>query len=322
MIIAAISTLFFALVIVTFIATGIHAHWTQGSMGSALVLAVCGAAVIYQASRFIQSASAVQKMPPLVFHPKEVVSVVCGALAAAMLVREGSLSPVMASALVGIAAGTWISGYAFSLYCGSFIGMTGAWILSYPQMLAAALIAGVVFTLARQGFHGMGGKLGVTAFFGVAVTAVFFLDVQYLNPERVVALNLGQDTGLLLACAAAAFLTQWLHYSKRLHVVASSGWVGLAGALLTIIFPFLHPGLLAAAIFSASFSGMCSSQRIRKPQTILMAGFLCGLLFLLTEPVFFLFGGKLGTIAFTASLVAKTMEEGTRPPANPFFCSE
>jgi len=78
-------------------------------------------------------------------------------------------------------------------------------------------------------------------------------------------------------------------------VVASCG-VGLLGALIGYL---MKNEDLAMVIFAGSFVGMTTVSIASLP-IMLIAGLACGTLYVLTEPVFVGYGGKLGAIAFVS----------------------
>lgn len=78
-------------------------------------------------------------------------------------------------------------------------------------------------------------------------------------------------------------------------VVASCG-VGLLGALFGYL---MKNEDLAMVIFAGSFVGMTTVSIATIP-IMLIAGLACGILYVLAEPIFVGFGGKLGAIAFVS----------------------
>ena len=60
-----------------------------------------------------------------------------------------------------------------SLYCGAFVGMTSSHVLPGTSwVLLAGTIAGIIYSLARHFWVGIGGKLGTIAFAGTALTVM------------------------------------------------------------------------------------------------------------------------------------------------------
>lgn len=90
-----------------------------------------------------------------------------------------NLGPIMSASLVGIFGGLLIPAllpqngelYAIIVICAAFIGMTcQRRCSSYPQLLLAGLIMGIVIIFSTPLLGGAGGKLGTTAF--IAILAV------------------------------------------------------------------------------------------------------------------------------------------------------
>lgn len=79
-----------------------------------------------------------------------------------------------------------------------------------------------------------------------------------------------------------------------LSPVVASCIVGLLGALVGY---FMNTEDVAMVIFAGSFVGMTTFSIASLP-IILLAGLACGILYLLSEPFFVGYGGKLGAIAF------------------------
>ena len=60
-----------------------------------------------------------------------------------------------------------------AIYCGVFVGMSSAVIVpSVGFILAAGILAGVIYILSKNIFLGMGGKLGTMAFGGVLLVSL------------------------------------------------------------------------------------------------------------------------------------------------------
>lgn len=79
-----------------------------------------------------------------------------------------------------------------------------------------------------------------------------------------------------------------------LSPVVASCIVGLLGALIGTL---IKSEDLSMVIFAGSFVGMTTVSIASFP-IMLLAGLACGILYLLAEPVFVGYGGKLGALAF------------------------
>lgn len=97
--------------------------------------------------------------------------------------------------------------------------------------------------------------------------------------------------GGMLGALATFYLQKW-----GLHAVLASCLVGLVGYLIAYL---VQQEDLALVIFAGTFVGMTAVSIATLP-IILLAGTICGLLFILTEPFFMGYGGKLGAIAFVS----------------------
>lgn len=212
---------------------------------------------------------------------------------------EVGVGPVVASALVGLCAFLLSETYGAPAYCGSFVGMvTPAAGADIRAVVAAGLAAAVAFVAAKRAFNGFGGKLGTTAFVGCLSVAAFggLAPGTGTVPEPRVA------AGLVVAAALAAVATFLVSVRLDHGPVVGSAVVGLAAGVVCP--PLFAAGdAVAAVAFCASFAGMATPERIPGPGAMLLAGGTAGVAFVGAAPHFVGFGGKLGTIAFTACLV-------------------
>ena len=217
-----------------------------------------------------------------------------------VLVAEGGLSPVVAASLTGIAAALYDRNLAIPAYCGAFVGMTSPVVFTaYWHGLVAACVAAGVYLLVQPVFHGVGGKLGTTAFVGASLT-ILGTSEPFLRdplPEGIVVWM------VLFYAMIAAVITYSLHVRGPVDPVFAPGVVGVLGGLGL---PAMHPeigGLLAAAIYAASFAGMSDPSRIPSEGWMMVSGIAVGLIVVYTSPYLGGSGGKLGTIAFVSCLV-------------------
>jgi hypothetical protein len=227
----------------------------------------------------------------------------------ALSVHAG-LGPVVASAVVGLAAGVGLrdggSGdVPAAAYCGSFVGMASPAVFSsVAGVFVAGLVAGVGFVVTRESFAGFGGKLGTLALFGCLSTGAV-LDVEY-----VAGAVLGWHSLVVVGPVAAvgAVVTDALRDRAGLGPVVASAVVGLvAGSVLPVVLPDVG-GVVATVVFCASFVGMSSSDRLGSAVLVGAAGALCGVVFVAVSPAFVGAGGKLGTTAFLACLGAYAVD--------------
>lgn len=245
----------------------------------------------------------------------DVVHVVLGALAVQLAIRTGGMTAVQAAPLVGGLA--WLSGriglldqrvLPASLYCGAFAGMTSSHVLPGTLWVAlAGLMAGIIYSLAKHFWVGIGGKLGTIAFAGTALT-VMMARVSGWNHADPAANPV--DGHLLWAvfgvAIVAAPLTFWLAENCKFGAVCASAVpsavLGLGIDLLSSpwqgkMFP------LAAAWLGASFAGMTSMERLAGRYWLLpLLGLIFAFLFAGSGPRVHGFGGLLGTTALVSVL--------------------
>lgn len=222
-----------------------------------------------------------------------------GTLATLALVIEGGLNPVVAASITGIAVALAAPTVAVPAYCGAFVGMTSPLVFpNYWYGFGAAAVATVVYIVALPVFHGVGGKLGTTAFVGTTVTIVVTGGDFLAEP-----LPDGRAIGLILAISVvAAVVTFSLHTRLPLGAVLASALVGVVGGLVLPLAFGDTGATLAAAAFGASFAGMAIPSRIPNEWWMALVGLAVGLTFVYTMPYLGGSGGKLGTIAFISCL--------------------
>ena len=227
------------------------------------------------------------------------LAVVVGTLLTFAGVAELGISPIVAASLVGIIAAAVVRNVAVPVYCGAFVGMTSPALFgSYWYATLAAALAGLLFTVAHPVFHGLGGKLGTTAFVGVSLVVLPTTASFQSGPIP------GQSVLVPVVGFAAlgAIITFRIHTRSAASPVLASGLVGVVGGLLLPMFFDASGGLLAAAVYSASFAGMTNPRRIPNEWWIGATGIGVGLVVVYTTPFVGGSGGKLGTIAFGSCL--------------------
>ncbi len=108
------------------------------------------------------------------FYGVKLVTFFAGVSGCFMLHQEFSLPVVVSAALVGL-LGSFIP-YTeqfhrhpqASMYCGAFAGMCSQNIIESPiELLTVSVIGALIYTLLRNMFVGIGGKLGAIAFTAV-----------------------------------------------------------------------------------------------------------------------------------------------------------
>ncbi|ELZ05159.1 hypothetical protein [Natrialba aegyptia] len=238
----------------------------------------------------------------------DVVAVTVGALVTYGASVGAELGPVLASALVGLAAGLALPRVAVPLYCGSFVGMASPAVFPGPEFVAVAgLLAGLAFVATAESFGGFGGKLGTIALFG-CTTTVACLGLEY-GATSAPAWDLVPIVVPVAAVAAVATVVLSLHL--ELGAVVGSALVGtVAGIAFPFLFALAELGTtLATVAFCASFVGMSSTERLATAGHVGVAGGLCGLVYLAVMPSVAGAGGKLGTTAFVSCIALVGLEE-------------
>ncbi|NHN59441.1 MULTISPECIES: hypothetical protein [Halorussus] len=260
-----------------------------------------GAAVVAEHERVLGTSA------ELSFDRKDARGALAVAVAAVLtygLSVTAGLGPVVASALVGLAAGLSGTDLDVPAYCGSFVGMASPELFPSVDYLAGAgLVAGLAFVAADRSFAGVGGKLGTLALFGCA-TAAALTGADYAAGS---ALPWTRAPLVVPVTVAAAVATTVLSVRLDLGSVVGSALVGLAAGLAAATLPFVS-GTLAAAAFCASFVGMSSFDRLAGEARIALAGAVCGLVFVAVGTAFAGAGGKLGTVAFVSCVATAGAE--------------
>ncbi|NHN41607.1 hypothetical protein G9C85_08145 [Halorubellus sp. JP-L1] len=232
----------------------------------------------------------------------DVVDVLAASVAAGatyVLSVHAGFGPVVASAVVGLVAGVFVSGVDTAAYCGSFVGMASPAVFpSVGGVVAAGVVAGVAFVAAEGSFAGFGGKLGTLALFGCATTGL----ALGVGSGAAGGVRWGAAVGLVPVGAVAAVVTAALSVRYGLGAVVGSALVGVVAGVVLPVVVADGGGRLAAVAFCASFVGMSTRERLAGAVRVGLTGALCGLVFVVVAPAFVGLGGKLGTTAFVACL--------------------
>ena len=251
------------------------------------------------------------------FFFEDVVHVMLGTLAAQFAIRSGGLSAVQAAPLV--AALAWLSGrislldprvLPASIYCGAFAGMTASHVLPTTGWVAlAGVVAGILYSLAKHFWVGIGGKLGTIAFAATAVTVVMarFTGWNHQSPATPSAeVSLPWQLAIVGVGIVCVPLTYWLSEICKLGAVCASA---VPSAVLGLGINLLHTPWhskmlpLVAAWLGASFAGMTSMERLAGRHWMLpVIGLICGLMLVGAGPRLHGFGGLLGTNALVSVL--------------------
>lgn len=248
------------------------------------------------------------------------LSVMGGAVVTRLLSVDAGLGAVLAASIVGLIPGVlsitlWknttdplLKTLPAAIYCGAFAGMTAPHVLGgLLEVAAAGAIAGAVYVWASGVFKGVGGKLGTTAFSGVAITGLLTGTVARFEAAPFAGNGLLEGQGVLvLAAIAGAALTYLASHQLKLGaVVASAGLSLLVG--LAFGLPVALPASLAAVpvvFMGGSFAGMSAQEVINNTWLMAFAGLAFGLIFVHTSQFFGGYGGGLGTTACMSVMMA------------------
>lgn len=101
---------------------------------------------------------------------------------------------------------------------------------------------------------------------------------------------------LILTAVLGTVLTYFLSVTLELGPMVASGLVGLLASL------FL-PTDLAIVAYTAAFAGMSAGFVLLNYYMVSLTGLLVGVIFIITQPIYQGFGGKLGTIAACSVII-------------------
>jgi hypothetical protein len=229
-------------------------------------------------------------------------AVVLGAILSYYIDVNLKLGAVLGAALTGLLAFLFFPDYAVPAYTGAFVGMASIKLLpSFPALLIAGVVAGIVYILALTVYGGFGGKLGTIAAAGCAFTGLC-LSTEFTHPG-VPAWNVGR---LLVATSiVAAVVTYYLNNNRKHGAVLASAVVGLVGGvLLPAVFGDVGKTLAVMAI-CASFAGMSNTKRMPNMLQVALVGLFAALVYMFSSPFIGGTGGKLGTIALGSGLAIR-----------------
>lgn len=285
--------------VVLLLTSTVFEAWVFHSAGGFVALLVLIGAIIM----IVREGQEIRQTKPQKAETKkllfEFLSVLFGGILAFFLTHDLGLGAVVAASLVGILAYLVIPKYSVPAYCGAFVGMTSNLLFfNYAEVALAGGVAGCVYVLSRDVLNGFGGKLGTIALIGTTVTGMSLGREFLFTPISDWTTN----SLIVLIAVIATPMTFYLNVDREQGPVMASAIVGLIGGLLL---PNLFPQFgttLAVVAVCASFAGMTGSQRCSTYSHILVTGLFTGIIFLYSTPLLGGAGGKLGTIAFGATL--------------------
>lgn len=246
-----------------------------------------------------------------------------GFLLTVLAVHVFEVSPVYASALVGVVI-SFIKVKQLPLletqvYAGSFAGMIAAYHLdSFAIYSSIVLFGGSLFYVLKDNFNGLGGKLG-TIGFGALLIPVLDGDEHDLTDEIIAyvltfdpigEIELKYEIGLFVSISViAALIVYLLNNYKGWGPVKASAIVSFVFAIPFEVLPI--SGILAlvpVVFYGASFVGM-ASKTIMKIPTLIFSASIFGALFFFLNPFYNGFGGGLGTTACLSCLTALLVQK-------------
>ena len=212
--------------------------------------------------------------------------------------QYGYVSAVLASGLVGVIGAAVFKKHEKAIYAGSFLGMAMIGVFPPWPFIVAGLLSAIIFVYSKPLFKGVGGKLGTIAFAGGILSWL----INDLSFTVLRTFDFGEGLILILIAVFAALATRILTKIKGVSVVLSSAIIGILLALSFDYFGFGLSPYLAICGFGASFVGMSDDTQLKSLISVAAGGLIFALIFIFAAPLFGGSGGKLGTMAFIASL--------------------
>lgn len=174
------------------------------------------------------------------------------------------------------------------MHTGKLVPITGFLILSAMVLLLFGFTVYEAWIL-----HSVGGVIVLGVLFGL------LLELK----DECKGVTCPSASGLLtrialfnfIAVLGGAILTYALSVNLDLGAVIASSLVGVIAALVVPAY--------GVPLYCGAFVGMTSAQLLVTHGELAIAGAVAGVVYLLTTDVFSGFGGKLGTIAFTGSVI-------------------
>lgn len=236
---------------------------------------------------------------PLSKHDLSVfISVFLGTICAYLINHSFSLGPVVASSLIGLIGGLLVPSLAVPIYCGSFAGMVSSLLVYDTQsVMTVALFAGLFYVMGSETFKGFGGKLGATAYFATLLSSVFFNTFSDTMTGAIV--HLRYDVFMVFIIGSLG--TYIIKERYKLSLVVASSLLGLTFGLI-LPNAFSNGASLAVALFCGTFIGMSTTSKLSSRISVSIASLIGTIIYLYTSPYFAGLGGKLGLIAFGASV--------------------
>ncbi len=113
-------------------------------------------------------------------------------------------------------------------------------------------------------------------------------------------MKFNKNLQIIFTAIIGTFITYYLSIELSLGAVVASAIVGLTASI------FL-PTDLAIVTYTSAFAGMSSSAVLQNYPMVILAGALVGVIFIITQPIYQGFGGKLGTIAACSVIITSKL---------------
>lgn len=245
---------------------------------------------------YVAFVSEKQKTKPYRWDLIDGVTAALGVLLTYFIVHLFDLNIVIASSLVGVVGHFLLRKYETPIYCGSFAGMASVALFDYMEVAILALICALIYLLTKPLFSGYGGKLGTIAFMSSLILQSIFND-EFLSVQVELHFAL-LIMASIFGVVATFYLQHLLSFTAVLASAALSFFVSLvAMLLLPQYFDYV------VVIFSASFIGMSSKDKLPNLFFVVLAGVILGLVYYVFVHYFNGLGGKLGLMALISVMI-------------------
>ncbi|MGI9246739.1 MAG: hypothetical protein ACR2I8_08585, partial [Steroidobacteraceae bacterium] len=205
--------------------------------------------------------------------------------------------------------------YAAPIYVGAIVGMTSPLVLAHPSgVVLASGIAGLLYSMLRSTWVGVGGKLGFLAFIGVSIMAFIAYEVGAApGGAKLLHLQAADRIAILIVAPLASVATYELQRRLRWSAVLASATVAFSFVLAMVLVGRESPFVIAPAAiacFGGSFIGMTGEVHAAdRPWLPAAGGLLYALLQIAFEPTLAGIGGDFGATAVVSVLVLIGLEK-------------
>jgi hypothetical protein len=250
-----------------------------------------------------------------------------GSLGALTLMRGADVAPILAATVTGVVGGLsvrWVKGardyHGAPLYVGAFVGITAPQVFhSFWWVVAAGVLAGVVWSVSRDAGVGVGGKMGTMALVSTVGVSLVAQALHQRGPGAPALDAHGFVVAAFVVGGVAASLTFYMSHPLRWGAVLGSSVPTASFALLMNLLPAAwraHGEVLSYFWYGSSFVGMTTPARLTRPVVAIpLAGLLFTWLALRFGPYFSGLGGTAGVTALVAVFASRGAQAITRRPS-------